>query len=84
MTSTRFMARQFMAPQRAIGYIAVLLSALSAATGCGKSDKGPPPGANTTIAPPDVSIELPMDPLATSTKSADSTGKPSATQGDKK
>jgi hypothetical protein len=51
-----------MVQSRVIRYsVASLVLVLPLSLGCGKSDKGPPPGATVETGPPNVTIGLPTD-----------------------
>lgn len=73
-----------MSARQAFRYIvASLVLVLPLAAGCGKSDKGPPPGATYENGPPNVTIEPPAGSQPESKKPAEGTGKPAAEQGEK-
>ena len=73
-----------MVRSRAIRYIvASLVLVFPLALGCGKSDKGPPPGATVEVGPPNVTIGLPTDSQAGSTKPAAGAEAPPAEKGEK-
>ena len=63
--------------------VASLVLILPLAVGCGKSDKGPPPGATVEVGPPNITIGSPTDSQAGSTKPADGSGAQPAEHGDK-
>jgi hypothetical protein len=62
-------------------FVLLMLATLLPVLGCGKSDSGPPPGANTDVTAP--SVTLPTDTQGSPTDAAQGSGKPSAPQGEK-
>lgn len=71
-----------MARQSAFRYIVASLAlALACAAGCGKSDKGPPPGATVELGPPNVTIGSPTDNQAGNNKPAEGAGSQAAEPG---
>ena len=63
--------------------VASLVLALPLALGCGKSDKGPPPGATVEVGPPNVTIGSSTDTQAGSTKPAEGADARPAEHGEK-
>jgi len=73
-----------MVRRQAFRYIvASLVLVLPLAVGCGKSDKGPPPGATVEVGPPNVTIGSPTEPPAGSTKPAEGSKTQPAEHGEK-
>jgi hypothetical protein len=74
-----------MVGRQAFRYIVTsLVLVLPLAVGCGKSDKGPPPGATVEVGPPNVTIEMPKDSQADPNQPAEGSGAQPAEHGEKK